>query len=108
MAQEEFGEADNVRFTFGGMVDSSWIAISGRQTGRLDLHSSRLSKVTSAHGFVPSLYWYTVNSTSLTDANGAPLSLTKRRCMPDAASISFVVRVRSTLGVSTTLRSYST
>ena len=32
MAQEEFGAADNVRFTFGGMVDSSWIAISGRQT----------------------------------------------------------------------------
>ena len=25
MAQEEFGAPDNVRFTFGGMVDSSWI-----------------------------------------------------------------------------------
>ena len=32
MAQEEFGAPDNVRFTFGGMVDSSWIAISVRQT----------------------------------------------------------------------------
>ena len=32
MAQEEVGSADNVRFTFGEMVDSSWIAISGRQT----------------------------------------------------------------------------
>jgi len=32
MAQEEFGALDNVRFTLGGMVDSSWIAISVRQT----------------------------------------------------------------------------
>jgi len=32
MAQKEFGAADNVRFTFGEMVDSSWVAISVRQT----------------------------------------------------------------------------
>ena len=32
MAQEEFGAPDNVRFTFGEMVDSSWMAISVRQT----------------------------------------------------------------------------
>jgi hypothetical protein len=56
MAQEEFGAADNVRFTLGGMVDSGWMAISGRQTGKIDVHRSRLSKVASAAGFVPSVY----------------------------------------------------
>ena len=34
MAQEEFGAADKVRFTLGEMVDSGWVASSGRQTGK--------------------------------------------------------------------------
>jgi len=47
MAQEEFGAADNVRFTFGGVVDSSWIAISGRQTGESDVRGASVEKLTA-------------------------------------------------------------